>query len=346
MNDIKINIIYEFKNDPWGGGNQFLKALRKELMKKNLYIDDPNKADCFLFNSHHNINNILALKRSHPKKVFIHRIDGPLYLIRGDNQKIDRKIYRLNNYIADGTIFQSNWSKEKNLSSGLKRNKFETVILNSCDTSIFYPRGNKTYNDKRKFNLVAVSWSENFNKGFDLYRFLDKNLNFSQFSVKFIGNSPISFNNIKHIKPIKSKELADYLRNADLYVTGSKSDPCSNSLIEALNCGLPAIVLNDGGHPEIIKNGGGEIFTTFEECLQKIQYVKENYQIYQKNISISNIEEITNQYISFIRNIYKQVSDKKYTCKKITLINYCNLILKEKIFQISIIKRLHDKIFK
>ncbi len=346
MNDIKINIIYEFKKDPWGGGNQFLKALREELMKKDLYVKDPNKADCFLFNSHHNVEKILALKRSLPKKVFIHRIDGPLYLIRGDNLKIDRKIYHLNNYIADGTIFQSNWSKEKNFSSGLKRNKFETVIINSCDNSIFYPRSNKTYNDKRKLNIVAVSWSKNFNKGFDLYRYLDKTLDFNKFSVKFIGNSPISFKNIKHIKPVEPKELADYLRDADLYVTGSKNDPCSNSLIEALNCGLPAIVLNDGGHPEIIKNGGGELFTTFEECLQKIQYVKENYQTYRKNISISNIEEISNQYISFIRNIYKQVSDKKYLCKNITLVNYYNLILKEKIFQISILNRLYNRILK
>jgi glycosyltransferase involved in cell wall biosynthesis len=344
MNDIKIKIVYEFKKGPWGGGNQFLKALRKELIKKNLYVENPNKADCFLFNSHHNYKKILTLKRSHPKKVFIHRIDGPLYLIRGDNLKIDKKIYQLTNYVADGTIFQSNWSKQKNLSSGLKGNKFETIILNSCDNSIFYPRMDKKYNNKKKWNLVAVSWSKNFNKGFDLYRYLDKNLDFNKYTVNFIGNSPISFKNIKHIKPVEPRELANYLRDADLFVTGSKNDPCSNSLIEALSCGLPAIVLNDGGHPEIIKNGGGEIFTTFEECLQKIQYVKENCQAYRKNISIPNIEEITNLYISFIRKIYYLVSEKKYVCKNITLANYYNLLLKEKIFKISILNRLYNRI--
>lgn len=347
MYEIKINIVYEFKKDPWGGGNQFLKALKKELKKRDLYVEDPNKADCFLFNSHHNIEKILQLKRSYPGKVFIHRIDGPLYLIRGDNPLIDRKIYQLNNFVADGTIFQSNWSKERNLSLGLKKNEFETVIINSCDNSIFYPNEDKkTINNKnkKKYNLVAVSWSDNLNKGFDLYRYLDNNLDFNEFSFTFIGNSPISFKNVKHIKPLELIILANYLRDSDIYITGSKNDPCSNSLIEALSCGLPAVVFNDGGHPEIIKNGGGELFTTFEECIRKIQKVLKNHQEYQKHINIPEIEVTTDSYLNFIENLYKKAYNKKYISKQISLFKYFNLILRDKIYQISIIRSIYNKI--
>lgn len=34
---MRINILYKFTKTPWGGGNQFLKALRNELIKKKIF---------------------------------------------------------------------------------------------------------------------------------------------------------------------------------------------------------------------------------------------------------------------------------------------------------------------
>ena len=48
---MKIHILYLFKDGPWGGGNQFLKALRNEFIKMNFYEEIPEKADVILFNS-------------------------------------------------------------------------------------------------------------------------------------------------------------------------------------------------------------------------------------------------------------------------------------------------------
>lgn len=98
--------------------------------------------------------------------------------------------------------------------------------------------------------------------------------------MKFIGNIPISFKNIEYVKPLTSKELANFLHESDIYIIGSKKDACSNSLIEALSCGLPCVVLNDGGNPEIVTHGG-ELFNTFEECINKIQLIKNNYDYYR-----------------------------------------------------------------
>ena len=53
----------------------------------------------------------------------------------------------------------------------------------------------------------------------------------------------------------------------------SQDDPCSNSLIEALHCGLPAIVLNSGGHPEIIGNAGVK-FKNRKEIIEAIEAAK------------------------------------------------------------------------
>lgn len=341
MKNLKINITYSFHEGSWGGGNQFLKALRKILIKKGYYENNPNKADCILFNSHHNIEKVLQLKLDNQNKIFVHRIDGPLYLIRNNELNIDNKIYKLNNLIADGTILQSKWSQRKNHSVGLKRNIFETVIMNASDRATFFPKKNTPpkVRENNKWKLVAVSWSKNFNKGFDLYHYLDENLDFNKYSMIFVGNSPISFKNIKYIKPVESYELANLLRESDIYINGSKNDPCSNSLIEALTCGLPAVALNDGGHPEILKKGG-EVFNTFEECLIKIQLVKDNYEKYRNNISIPSIEEIFELYINFIKEIYKHYLSKNYRIKKLGIFSYYKILLMNNLLQISNLKKL------
>ena len=36
-----------------------------------------------------------------------------------------------------------------------------------------------------------------------------------------------------------------------IYLTGSKNDPCSNSLLEALALKLPSIVFDSGGHKDL-----------------------------------------------------------------------------------------------
>ncbi len=161
----------------------------------------------------------------------------------------------------------------------------------------------------------------------------------------FIGRSPISFKNIKHVEIIKSYELANILRKNDIYITGSKNDPCSNSLIEALTCGLPCVVLNDGGHPEILK-GGGELFNTFDDCLKKIQIIKENYELYRKKIQFPTINNISNQYINFIKNLILLCSSGKYHSNKLSKLDYTIAKVKFNLFNNSNIKKLIRKFHK
>ena len=60
------------------------------------------------------------------------------------------------------------------------------------------------------------------------------------YDYTFVGNVSERFERINHVPPVASEELADMLRDHDIYITGSKNDPCSNALIEALSCRLPA----------------------------------------------------------------------------------------------------------
>lgn len=317
---MKINIQFEFKDGPWGGGNQFLKALREEFEKEGVYEESTKNADVILFNSHHTLGNILKLKFKYPRKKFVHRIDGPLFFVRGRDLEIDKLIFKYSEKIADFSIFQSRWSLEKCKGLGYK-NGFHEIIYNAPDKSIFNADNKLPFKSSGKIRLIATSWSGNPNKGFDVYEYLDKNLNFDKYEFVFIGNSPIKFKNIFHINPLSSKDLSEELKKADIYITASKNDPCSNSLIEALTCGLPAVVLNDGGHPELIRKGG-EVFEGKEDILQKIEKVSNSYEHYLEKLPVYKIEDTAEKYSA----VFEKTSQYS-EFKKINIFQYASLFI-------------------
>ena len=312
---MKIYICSKFKKGPWGGGNQFLKALRSEFKNNNLYTEDVQDADIILFNSHHLSSEIINLKNKYSHKIFVHRIDGPMALYNYSKDRRDAIVYKMNRYISDGTIFQSQWSKEENIKLGLKCTKFNSVIPNAPDLSLFY-QTNKQKKISDKIKLISTSWSTNPNKGFEMLKFIDDNLDWTRFSMTFIGNSPISFNNIKYKKALPSNLLGKELQNNDIFITASQKDPCSNSLIEALHCGLPAVALNDGGHPEIIIKGG-ELFYGERDIIQCIDKVSKNIDLYRNNINVPDIKNIVQRYIIFFTDVLESALKGNYDIKRI-----------------------------
>lgn len=317
---MKIYILYNYRKGPWGGGNQFLKALKKELDKQDAYEENSVKAEAILFNSYpfsseFLFDRIWQLKQEYPHKIIIHRLDGPISLVRGRDKEIDEIITLFNDLFVDGTIFQSNWCKEQNKKLFGISSKYETVIHNAADRRVFNKSGKRKFNSNGKIKLIATSWSSNWRKGFEIYKFLDENLDFSRYEMTFVGNSPITFKNIKWIKPVPSKKLAEILKKHDIYITASQKDPCSNSLIEALSCGLPAVVLNDGGHPELVQEGG-ELFNGKMDVIEKIDKVAENYDYYQSKTPEFSIKKVAQAYHEFAKKIYEDVQSRRYKPKK------------------------------
>jgi glycosyltransferase involved in cell wall biosynthesis len=323
-----VHILFNFKDEISGGGSNFLSALRSYFIDNGLYSDSIRNADVVLFNSHHSIKLALDLKMKYPEKLFIQRIDGPMRLYNNSNDKRDLIVNIANKYIADGTIFQSNWSRDNNIKMGYIKNKYEAIFLNSSNHLVFYPKKKNKRNFDSKVKLIAVSWSSNSNKGFEIYSWLDKNLDFDKYEMTFVGNSPVSFKNIFHMSPMNQQELSAELRKNDIFITASKKDPCSNALIEALSCGLPAIALNDGGHPEILSNGG-VLFNNSRSLIESIDNVSKNYSYYQNNISIKSINEIGGQYYDFMNRINQDLRSQKYIPKKINY--FTSLMIKFKV---------------
>jgi len=295
-----ISIFHEFAPPPTGGGHQFMRALWNEMGKRGFRIEGntiSRTTQACLFNSFNfNIARLNVLRR--PGCRMVHRVDGPIGVYRGFDDGTDHRIADINLKFADATIFQSQYSLMKHQELGLKFQN-PVVIPNATDLALFHREGRISFNLNRKIKIISVSWSDNVNKGAPFYQWLDEHLNWSRYEYTFIGRSPITFKNIRMITPLASTELAQELSQHDIYITASKNDPCSNSLLEALACGLPALYLNSGGHPEIAGQAG-LAFNEPEEIPAFLEQLVTHYGQFQAAIQIPGIAEVTRQYLEVL----------------------------------------------
>tara|TARA_Y100000593_G_scaffold94538_1_gene194101 strand:- start:698 stop:1621 length:924 start_codon:yes stop_codon:yes gene_type:complete len=306
---VKIYLTNKLVDNPAGGGNQFLKALRYEFVKKGLCTEDPLQADIVLFNSHQNLGLVHQIKEINRNAYFVHRLDGPMRLYNNMNDQRDYIAYQMNTDYADAIIFQSEWSKQANIKLGLDiSGKKDTVIHNAPDPGIFYASNQKQKNEKTR--LIASSWSDNIRKGFLTYKYLDETLDFNKYEFFFMGRSPVAFKSIVSLGALGSQEVADELRKSDIFITASENDPCSNSLIEALASGLPVLALNSGGHPELVRSGG-LLYNKKEDIINKLENICNNYRNYQTGAPNNTIESAAKEYLLFFDRCISYKDNKR-----------------------------------
>ena len=73
-------------------------------------------------------------------------------------------------------------------------------------------------------------------------------------------------------------------------------------MVEALACGLPAVYLNDGGHPEIVGLGGLP-FEKREDIPGQLERLATHYPQFQRLICIPTIEEIAKTYLHVMKQM-------------------------------------------
>lgn len=340
---MKIHILYQFRNGPYGGVNQFLKALKNVFESQGCYEEDIANADIVLYNSSNATEEVLRAKKNNGKKLFVQRMDGPCssYTAKKDNR--DLIAFNMNRIVADATVFQTDYSREANYALGLNRNKFEVTIPNAPNQTIFYRKETRQIEKGKKIRLIASSWSDNIHKGFETYKYLDDNLNFEKYEMYFVGKSPIEFKNVRKIEPLKSEELAQMLRSCDIYITASQKEACSNSLIEAMFCGLPVIALNDGGNPELVGEAG-ELFDDYSDIPGLLDKVCTNYDSYQDKMNLEGIEQIAKKYYEFMDEVYTNQQQGNYCAKHLTL--YGRTIIHSILFKIRIMDKVKKALVK
>ncbi len=301
LNGPEISIFHQFKKPPYGGGNQFLLALTKELRRQGFDVGNNTigrKTKGVIFNSFEfNKKKLEKLGKKYNARL-VQRLAGPIGIYRGTDIQIDKDIWELNK-LANATIFISHYSFNKYKELGLQFVE-PHVILNASDPDIFNRSGRKDLPiSGQKIKLIATAWSNNPKKGGLILSWLDQNLDHSKYELTFVGRTKAEFKGAKLIDPVPSKELATILKDHDIYIAPSEDDPCSNALVEALACGLPTAYRLSGGHPELVKEGG-EDWTDGETLLAAIDKIAHNLEAYQAKIQIPTIKEVADQYIKVL----------------------------------------------
>jgi glycosyltransferase involved in cell wall biosynthesis len=293
-----IALFFDFKTGPYGGGNQFLKALWGELERRKLRLENntisPVTQAC-LYNSY-NFDFQRLRRMARPGCRMIHRVDGPLTVYRGSNDDSDQRIWQINQELADATIFQSHYSLQMHQQMGLEF-KSPRTIMNAADPAIFHSHDRVQFDRSRKVRLITVSWSDNLNKGAPILKWIEDHLDWERFELTFVGHSRIQFECIRILPPVPSLQLAELLRQNDIYIAPSRHDPCSNALIEALSCGLPALYLNSGGHPEIVGKAGLG-FDSETEAPDLLEQLVAEYEMRQSLITVPTLGEVADAYLS------------------------------------------------
>jgi glycosyltransferase involved in cell wall biosynthesis len=295
-----VAVFHEFQPPPYGGGNQFLIALVRELERRGLSVETnrlSGHTQACLYNSFNfEFPRLRRFARSGVRMV--HRVDGPVGVYRGFDDGTDRRIAAINR-LADVTILQSQFSLEKHAELGLElRNP--TVVHNTVDPAIFHPPETRESWGGSRVRVIATSWSGNPRKGGEILAWLDRNLDFDAFEVTFAGNTEQTFARIRVVGPLASEPLADLLRAHDVYLAASRDDPCSNALLEGLACGLPAAYLRSGGHPELVGEGGIG-FDDAEELPATLEQLRDELDDRRGAIRIPVLAGVADRYLEVLR---------------------------------------------
>ena len=299
--DTKLTVFINFKcsDIQYGGGNQFSMNVVEFLKKfSNIRVvyELKGKIDIYL---------IVDIRKGPFKKYSFDQIyeykkvHGGTIIYRVNDCDITRENSTLENMILeysgkiDYFVFNSSFIKEYYIDKYHKlMNHPSRVIYNMANGSHFYP---KSLHVNPKLRIVTHHWSDNINKGYDFYYKLDQycrsrnDIEFVIFGRKFADGfvDPPTVHG-----PYKGEELGDRLRECDIYITASKYDSCPMHLLEALGCGLPVVYLDHpGGVKDICERTRepvGEPFNTIEECIEKIEKIKNQYEWYYNHI-VNNI---------------------------------------------------------
>jgi len=295
-----LAVFHEFVPPPSGGGHQFLRALVRELRARGLDVEENRISGgtrACLFNSFN--FDVRRLRRFSGRGArMVHRVDGPIGTYRGFDDGTDGRILAINRALAEATVFQSRYSLEKHRELGLEL-VAPVVISNTVDPAIFHPPAHHDPPAGRRLRLVATSWSDNPRKGAETLHWLDRHADLDRVEVTFVGRTQAALERIRTIDPVDSETLAEILRGQDAYLAASQDDPCSNALLEALACGLPAAYRRSGGHPELVGEAGIG-FDADDELPAALDQLASELDTRRAAIRVPTLAEVADRYLKVL----------------------------------------------
>jgi glycosyltransferase involved in cell wall biosynthesis len=277
FDDMKIHLLYDAVNAPWGGVNSFFRnfAACAERSERVEAVDSPRGADIVLTAGHfrgpgapllgfqarnaaagRSVNSPLGFisrgtRGKRPKLVF--RLDGLRSVYAGNGPSAADGRLLANLEYADAAVFQSRFAEECFEKTGIHLPERRATILNGADAAVFRPADEPPPSDGPT-RLLSVSWSKNERKGFaDIAEFSK----LDGVSVRHIGRWPekIPPGKVEFSGTRNPREIAELLRDSRFLLFPSRGEACPNVVAEALASGVPVIYHDSGGTPELCGHG-------------------------------------------------------------------------------------------
>ena len=267
---MKIAIGVHQREPPWGGGMQFAASLANFLRQRGselrFGLEDPDLDVILLMDprrhssssSFNDVDILSYLMNTNPHAIVVQRVNDSSASRSGGLRSF--RLWMANR-CAHHTVFISRWLRDSYRNDGYTFVE-PTVIQNGADRSVFHAEGGAKWDGHEKLRIVTHHWSNNPNKGFDVYSHVDGLLGqrpfCDLFEFTFIGRIPrnMKFHHSRHVQPLSGSPLADVLRTNHVYLTASQSEAAGMHHIEGSLCGLPVLYRKSGALPEYCEGFG------------------------------------------------------------------------------------------
>jgi len=330
---------YPFDLSHHGGPKVFVRRLTESIIQQKLAKVSSTKIPFYniaLFSIH--AKGSRALYNRILNKPYVLRVDGIYF----DKYNTAANTEKMNNAIfssidkASGLVFISEFCKNMVERFHTKIIKPHKVIHNTVDTKKFTPIGpdyRKIYgiSNKEKVIITSAHWRRH-KRLKETLEFFEIICNSKIDNYKLIvlgGGADVDLNNKNIIYPgeIEPDSLPAWYRTADIYLHLAWIEPCGNTQIEAMACGLPVLCTNNGGIGETVLNADGGIVSKCDKpfemklldyynppkpdykiLMQDFNMIMNNQKrfVQQININSLDIDVATREYISLIKQVHKK----------------------------------------
>ena len=319
-NDYFSSVSFIEKPKFFGGPGTFQKNLTTKLEENNFvirYKSDNIKTDYFIIIGSSLRSFVWLFKMKIRGSKMIHRIDGSKwqYKYKGNmffklKSILQNFLIFITQFLADRIVYQSEYVKNLWFNKSFKSKS--VIIYNGAEEN--YTERKFTKNDKPTLISVEGNICSAFNSlnlikclrdyDYEIYGEVD-NINYA--------TELQNFKNVKIKGVVSRDEIKDIFKKNKKYIFVSLeiNTACPNSVIEALNFGIPVLGYNSGSMSEIIDDKIGrlvEIDKNFQiknqEVIEKVESINKEYSYFNQNLKNLNkkftLDFMSNEYVNEI----------------------------------------------